>query len=117
MPQKRKPRGGRRNLQITIYPKTGRSVGKTTFRKKKSRRQTGGFLNRYDFAYTGSNLVNQVGKVAPKMIRQTTGKINKIAQQRIDQVVRSGGAEIERVAPKIIRGAIEEVYKTSFRLL
>ena len=34
MPQKRKPRGGRRNLQITIYPKTGRSVGKTTFRKK-----------------------------------------------------------------------------------
>ena len=117
MPQKRKPRGGRRNLQITIYPKTGRSVGKTTFRKKKSRRQTGGFLNRYDFAYTGRELVNQVGKVAPKMIRQTTGKINKIAQQRIDQVVRSGGAEIERVAPKIIRGAIEEVYKTPFRLL
>ena len=119
MPQKRKPRGRRRNLQITIYPKTGRSVGKTTFRKKKSRRQTGGFLNRYDFAYTGRDLVNQAGKVAPKMIRQTTGKINKIAQQRIDQlrIDRSGGAEIERVAPKIIRGAIEEVYKTSFRLL
>ena len=34
MLQKRKPRGGRRNLQITIYPKTGRSVEKTTFRKK-----------------------------------------------------------------------------------
>ena len=51
------------------------------------------------------------------MISQTTGEINKIAQQRIDQVVRSGGAEIERVAPKIIRGAIEEVYKTRFRLL
>ena len=118
MPQKRKPRGGRRNLQITIYPKTGRSVGKTTFRKKKkSRRQTGGFLNRYDFAYAGRDVVNQVGKVAPKMISQATGKINKTAQQRIDQVVWSGGAEIERVAPKIIRGTIEEVYKTSFRLL
>ena len=51
------------------------------------------------------------------MISQATGEINKIAQQRIDQVVRSGGAEIERVAPKIIRGAIEEVYKTPFRLL
>ena len=51
------------------------------------------------------------------MISQATGEINKIAQKRIDQVVRSGGAEIERVAPKIIRGAIEEVYKTSFRLL
>ena len=51
------------------------------------------------------------------MISQATGEINKIAQQRIDQVVRSGGAETERVAPKIIRGAIEEVYKTPFRLL
>ena len=51
------------------------------------------------------------------MISQATGKINKTAQQRIDQVVWSGGAEIERVAPKIIRGTIEEVYKTSFRLL
>ena len=117
MPQKRKPRGGRWNPQITIYPKTGRSVGKNTFRKKKTPRQAGGFLNRYDFAYTGRDIVNQIGKVAPKMISQTTGEINKIAQQRIDQVVRSGGAEIERVAPKIIRGAIEEVYKTRFRLL
>ena len=75
------------------------------------------FVNRYDFAYAGRDVVNQVGKVAPKMISQATGKINKIAQQRIDQVVRSGGAEIEQVAPKIIRGAIEEVYKTPFRLL
>ena len=51
------------------------------------------------------------------MISQATSEINKIAQQRIDQVVRSGGAEIEQVAQKIIRGAIEEVYKTPFRLL
>ena len=51
------------------------------------------------------------------MISQATGKINKIAQQRIDQVVRPGGVEIEWVAPKIIRGAIEEAYKTPFRLL
>ena len=51
------------------------------------------------------------------MITQATGEINKIAQDRIDQIVRSGGAEIERVAPKIIKGLIEEVYKTPFRLL
>ena len=51
------------------------------------------------------------------MISQVTDKINKIAQQKIDQVVRSGGVGIERVAPKIIRGAIEEAYKTRFRLL
>ena len=117
MPRKKKRRGRGRNLQITVYPKNGQSSGKTTFRKKRSRRQTGGFLNRYDFAYTGRDIVNQVSKVTPKMISQATGEINKIAQQRIDQVVRSGGAEIERVALKIIRGAIGEVYKTPFRLL
>ena len=50
------------------------------------------------------------------MISQAADEINKIPRHRIDQVVRSGGAEIERVAPKIIRGAIEEVYKTPFRL-
>ena len=60
-----------------------------------SRRQTGGFLSRYDFAYTGRDVVNQAGKVAPKIISQATGEINKIAQDRIDQAIRSGGAEIE----------------------
>ena len=114
--QKRNPRG--RDTQIIIYPKTGRSVGKNTSKKRKtSRRQTGGFLNKYDFAYAGRDVVNQAGKVAPKLINEATGEINKIAQQRIDQVTRSGGAETERVAPKIIKGAIEEVYKTPFRLL
>ena len=82
-----------------------------------SRRQIIGFLNRYDFAYAGRDTVNQVGKIAPGIINKASGEINKIAQQRIDQVIKSGGAEIERVAPKIIRGAIEEVYKTPFRLL
>ena len=118
MQQKRKHRGGRQNIQINIYPKTGRSAKKAILRKKKtSRRQTGGFLNRYDFAYAGRDVVNQAGKVAPKFISQATSEINKIAQQRIDQIVRFGRAEIERVAPKIIRGAIEEVCKTPFRLL
>ena len=110
MRQKKNPGGRRRNVQITIYPKTGGSAGRATLEKRKtSLRQTGGFLNRYDFAYAGRDVVNQVGKVAPKLINQATAEINKIAQQRIDQVVRSGGAEIECVAPKIIRGAIEGV--------
>ena len=86
-------------------------------KRKSSRLQTGEFLNRYDFAYAGRDVVNQVGKVAPKMITQATGEINKIVQERIDQVVRSRGAEIERIAPKIIKDLIEEVYKTPFRLL
>ena len=79
--------------------------------------QRGGFLNRYDFAYAGRDVVNQAGKIAPGIINQAMGEINKIAQQKIDQIIRSGGAEVERIAPKIIREAIEEVYKTPFRLL
>ena len=116
--KKNPPRGTRKNVRITIYPKTGQSAGRATSKKRKtSRRQTGGILNRYDFAYAGRDVVNQVGKFAPKLTTQATGEINKIAQQRIDQVVRLGGAEIERFTPKIIRGTIEEVYKTPFRLL
>ena len=122
MLRKRNPQGsyGRKNIQITIYPKTGRSVGKNSSKRKKiSRRgnfrQTGGFLNRYDFAYAGRDTVNQVGKVVPKIITQTTGEINKIAEQRINQIIRSDSSEIERVATKIIRGAIEEANKTPFR--
>ena len=64
----------------------------------------------------GRDVVNQVGKVAPKMITQATEEINKIAQDRIDEIVRWGTAKIERVAPKVIKGSIEEVYKTPFRL-
>ena len=116
MPPKKKTPDRRRSPQIIIYPKTG-SLGRSTLKRNRSRLHTGGFLNRFDFAYVGRDVVNQVGKVAPKMITQATGEINKVAQERIDQVVRSGGAEIERIPQKIIKGAIEEVYKTPFRLL
>ena len=74
-------------------------------------------MNRYDFAYVGRDTGNQVGKIDPGIINKTTSDINKIAQQRIDQAIRTSGAEIEHIAPKIIRGAIEDVYKTPFTLL
>ena len=64
MKQKRNSRrAGKGDIQITIYPKTGRSVGRNTGRKKKQmyRRQIGDFLNRYDFTYAGRDVVNQVG--------------------------------------------------------
>ena len=106
------------DIQITIYPKTGAKTGKNTGKKRRmSWRQTGGFLNRYDFAYAGRDTVNQVEKKAPGIINKATSDINKIAQQRIDQAVRTGGAEIERIAPEIITGVIEDLYKTPFRLL
>ena len=116
-----------RKFQFKKMPKRRASYRSSTYRKRgtgkisgntrRRRRQTGGFLNRYDFAYAGRDTVNQVDKIAPGITNKATADINKLAKQGIDEVIRDGEAEIERVAPKIIRGAIEEVYKTPFRLL
>ena len=42
------------------------------------KRQTGGFLNRYDFAYAGRDAVNQACKVAPGVIKGATKEIDNI---------------------------------------
>ena len=81
------------------------------------KRQRGGFLNRYNFAYTGRDTVNQatknLDKLAPKLIDQimnkaTTG-LDNISAKCIDQ--------LKQIAPDLIKGAVEELYKTPFRLL
>ena len=46
------------------------------------------FLNRYDFAYVARDTVNQLGKVAPGIIKNASSEINNIAQQRINQIIR-----------------------------
>ena len=95
MRKKEKP-SRQKKCPNNYLPKDWLSSGKTTSKRKNtSCCQTGGFLNRCDFAYAGRDIVNQVGKVTPKLLKQATGEINKIAQQRINQVVHSGGAEIE----------------------
>ena len=109
-----------RKKRNTKYQRTTNrkgGTGKTSGKKRRRRRQTGSFFSRYDFAYASRNTVNQVGKIAPNIIKNATNNIHKIAKERIDQVIKSGGSEIERIAPKIIIGAIEDVYKTPFRLL
>ena len=104
----------RRQKNKKVYRKTG---NKRERRNGRKRSQRGGFFpNRYDLAHVGRDTVNQVGKIAPNIIRQATGEIDKIMQARINQVVKSGGAEVELVLPRIIRGAIEDVYKTPFSL-
>ena len=90
---------------------------KNKTRKRKNKRQYEGFLNRYDFAYAGRDTVNQAAKVAPEIIKAATNDVNKIAEQRINQIISQGGKELERVVPKILRGAIEDVYQTPFRML
>ena len=55
--------------------------------------------------------------LAAKLINQAPKEIGKIAEARIRQVVNSDGPPIQKIAPQIIQGAIEDVYKTPFRLL
>ena len=43
--------------------------------------------------------------------------MNKIAEQRINQIISQGCKELERIVPKILHGAIEDVYQTPFRML
>ena len=101
--------------------KTKRTRSKKVYRKHRTnrgqKRQRGGFLNHYDFAYAGRDTVNQAAKVSPGVIKVATNDINKIAEQRINQIISQGGKEMERVLPKILWGAIEDVYHMSFRLL
>ena len=82
--------------------------------------QRDGFLNRYDCAYAGRDTVNQAIKgldsLAPKLIGQSLKEIDKIAETRTRQIMNDGRQQIQKIVPKIIRGAIEDVYKTPFRL-
>ena len=66
-----------RRRKRTTRPKT---------RKKYSKRRTqsGGFLNSYDFTYASRDVVNQLDKVAPDIIKNASLEINNIAEQRIN---------------------------------
>ena len=56
-------------------------------------------------------------RVAPRLINQASDRLDSNAQRRIRQAIIQGGHTVEQIAPKIIRGAIEDYYKTPFRLL
>ena len=60
--------------------------------------QTGGFLNRYDFAYTGRDVVNQTGKVGPGIIKGALNKPDSVAKHRIDQTISQGKKKIVSIA-------------------
>ena len=60
---------------------------------------------------------DRVDRLVPKLIRQSSKELDAIASRRINQLTRNTAEEIKRIAPGLIRGAIEEAYKTPFRLL
>ena len=84
---------------------------------RKCKRQYGDFLSHYEFAQAGRDTVNQATKVAPGVINAPTNDINKIAEQRINQVINQEGKELEGVLPKVLRGTNKDVYQAPFRLL
>ena len=55
--------------------------------------------------------------LAPKLINQASQEIENIAEARIRQVINNGRQQIKKITPQIIRGAAENIYETSFRLL
>ena len=68
---------------------------------KRHKRRQRSFLNRYDFAYAGRDTVNQTMKgldtLASKVIKQTMGLINQIAQRRIiNQNYKSERQQVEK---------------------
>ena len=70
--------------------------GKRKYKRRKIRKQQhGGFLNRCGFAYTGRVVVNQVmkglGLLAPKLIGQTSKKIDINTEARLKQIRNQGG--------------------------
>ena len=90
-------------------------------KKKKSGHKKVVVLKRYDFAYAGRDAVNQafknLDKTAPALIQNLKGELNDALQQRIHQVITEGGAQLKEVGPQLLKGAIEDAYKTPFRLL
>ena len=61
--------------------------------------------------------MKNVERIAPGLMKQFSNEVNNVAQQRIQTIFDQGGQKIEKIAPNIIRGAIEDVYQTPFRLL
>ena len=72
----------RRQKKKQVYQKTGKKCGKRTGKRKNH--QIGWFLSRYNFAFARKETVNQVGKIAPGIIKEATDEIDKIMQSRID---------------------------------
>ena len=83
---------------------------------RKRKRQTGDFLNCYDFAYAGRGTTNQAPKFALGITKAATNSIKNTVKQRTNQIISQGGKKMESLLPKVFRGVIEDIYQTPFRL-
>ena len=67
------------------------------------RTQSGSFWNWHDFAYAGRDTVNQLGKIAPDVIKNASLEINNIALKRINGIITLGGKKLKG-CPQIFLG-------------
>ena len=68
---------------INVTHETATSKKKETNESKKiskGKTQSGSFLNWYDFAYAGRDVVDQLGKVVPDLIKNASSELNNVAQ-------------------------------------
>ena len=74
------------------------------------KKQSGGWLDRYDSTYACRDAVNTgyptFNRMAPALINKTSNKIDRISKKRIQQVVQQEGKKIEWIAPKIIKNGM-----------
>ena len=78
---------GKFRISICIAKEKGKKKERSRVASQKPKRQTGGFLNRYDFTYAGRDTVNQAAQVAPDIIKGANNDSNNIEKQRIDQII------------------------------
>ena len=80
-------------------PRGSTSKKRRRFRQKI--RRSGGFLNRYHFAYARRDTINQAFKnlnsSAPALIRNLSGEVNKILEKGIAQLIKQGGEQVKEV--------------------
>ena len=78
-----------------------------TLIRNRRRRQRGGFVNQYDFAYAGKDTINQAAKhlnsLAPQLVNQlmdrATAGLDKITANRVEQLSRETGQTLKKIAP------------------
>lgn len=76
------------------------------------------WLNKYNSTFAVDGTINNgltiLKRVATNLIETTGNKIDKVAQQRIVQIVIQGGRGVECASPKMMRNAIGELSKHLF---
>ena len=70
---------GKINIKDETTETKKKAASKISTKNLKKKIQRGCFLNRYDFVYAGRDTVNQLGKVAPGIIKNASSEINDIA--------------------------------------